>query len=94
MQKRHKPQRSFDEMFELAITFLGNPQKLWHSERLEDKRTALKLTFEDRLVYQRNIGFRTPKTSIVFKALQDICGGKKLMADREGFEPSISLHLY
>ncbi|MCK4945289.1 MAG: recombinase zinc beta ribbon domain-containing protein, partial [Alphaproteobacteria bacterium] len=29
MQKRHKPQRSFDEMFELAIAFLGNPQKLW-----------------------------------------------------------------
>ncbi|MCK5285456.1 MAG: recombinase, partial [Alphaproteobacteria bacterium] len=28
MQKQHKPQRSFDEMFELAIAFLGNPQKL------------------------------------------------------------------
>ncbi len=91
MQKQHKPQRSFDEMFELAIAFLGNPQKLWHSERLEDKRTALKLTFEDRLVYQRNRGFRTPKTSIVFKVLQDICGSKKLLAETEGFEPSMEL---
>jgi site-specific DNA recombinase len=61
--------RPFDEMFELALAFLSSPWKLWRSERLEDKRTVLKLTFADRLAYHRNEGFRTPKTTLPFKVL-------------------------
>ena len=93
LQKQHKPQRSFDQMFELAIAFLSNPCKLWDSEHLEDKRTALKLTFEDRLIYQRNKGVRTPKTSIVFRALNGICAGKKVMAVTVGFEPTLRVNV-
>ena len=65
-----EPARSFDEMFELALAFLANPSKLWASERLEDKRTVLKLTFAERLAYRRNSGFRTPKPALPFKALK------------------------
>ena len=63
------PQRPFNEMFELALVFLSNPWKLWASERLEDKRTVLKLTFADRLAYSRESGFRTAKTTIPFNML-------------------------
>jgi hypothetical protein len=56
-------------MFELAMNFLANPWKLRNSPRLEDKRTVLKLTFSDGLAYQRGEGFRTPKTSMPFRAL-------------------------
>ena len=90
-----RPQhRSFDEMFELALQFLSNPQKLWESGQLEHKRTVLKLTFEERLLYRRNEGFRTPKTSIVFNALEGLCTGTAKLAEREGFEPSIRLPAY
>ena len=78
--------RPFEEMFELAMGFLANPVKLWHSERLEDKRTVLKLTFGERLAYLRNEGFRTPKTTLSFKVLGDICSGKNEMAHRGRFE--------
>ena len=63
------PQRSFEELFELALGFLSNPWKLWQSEHLEDKRTVLKLAFEDRLTYCRKSGLRTPKTSLPFNML-------------------------
>lgn len=76
-------QRPFDEMFELAMRFLANPYVLWSSPRLEDRRCALNLVFADRLAYCRNSGFRTPKTSIVFKALEDISKGKRAMAEGE-----------
>lgn len=80
------PRRTFEEMFELAMTFLANPWKLWVSERLEDKRTVLKLTFAKRLPYHRENGFRTPETTIPFNML----GGKNMlkceMAHRGRFE--------
>ena len=81
-----KPQRSFEELFELAMSFLANPSKLWASERLEDKRAVLKLAFLERLPYHRNEGFRTPKVSLPFKALGSICGRDFAMARPGRFE--------
>ena len=40
-----KTRAPFAEMFELASAFLKNPYILWCSERLEDKKAALKLVF-------------------------------------------------
>jgi len=81
------PQRPFDEMFELALQFLSNPWKLWASDRLEDKRTVLKLAFDDRLAYCRNEGFRTPQASVPFTFLGNL-EQKCNMAETKGFEPS------
>ena len=94
LQNRAKPQRTFDEMFELALNFLSNPCKLWHSEHLEDKRTVLKLAFEQRLAYCRNEGLRTPKTALPFNMLGDNYMGIEKMAERKGFEPSIRSPVY
>ena len=80
------PQRPFDEMFELALSFLSSPWKLWASDRLEDKRIVLRLTFAERLPYRRGEGFRTPKTTLPFKVLGEFCGGKREMARRRRFE--------
>jgi len=61
--------------------------KLWVSERLEDKRTVLKLAFAERLAYTRNEGFRTAVPALPFKVLADLKCGKTEMARPEGFEP-------
>jgi site-specific DNA recombinase len=52
------PTRGFDEKLRTAVEFLANPCKLWSSDRLEDRRTVLKLTFTERISYLRNQGFR------------------------------------
>ena len=89
------PARSFDETLRTALQFLASPCQLWNSDRFEDKRTVLKLAFVDRLVYKRNEGFRTPHFSLPFKALAHFKMSDFKMAEREGFEPSISfLSLY
>lgn len=77
------PQRSFEEMFELALSFFSNPWELWASEHIEDKRTVLKLAFDHRLPYYRNEGFRTPKTSLPFNILGGIHMGGSEMAERK-----------
>lgn len=84
MNQSGKAQRPFDELFELALSALANPLALWHSPRLEDKKTLIKLSFEERLVYCRNGGFRTPKTTLPFKALGAFRSGENEMAHRRG----------
>jgi len=66
-------------MFERAMLFLANPQKIWENGSFAEKRTVLKLAFLDNLAYTRGKGYRTPKTSIPFKVLDDISSNKSKM---------------
>lgn len=76
IQNCGKPIAPFEQAYRTAFEFLGNPSKLWASERFEDKRAVLKLVFAERLPYTRNEGYRTAKTSLPFKALGDVRLGK------------------
>ncbi|GAA6210951.1 recombinase family protein [Hyphomicrobiales bacterium 4NK60-0047b] len=75
-------------VFRTAFEFLQNPQKLWLSDHLEDKRAVLKLVFVERVPYTRNEGFRTAKTTLPFKVLAEHSGNGMQMAEKKGFEPS------
>ena len=87
IQNSGRPVRGFDEIFRTSMEFLASPCNLWNSERLEDKRAVLKLTFAEKLAYVRNEGFRTPETTLPFKVLGGISRGVNKMAERQGFEP-------
>lgn len=67
-------QRPFGEMFELALGFLSNPSKLLEKKRLADVKTLIKLCMEEPLVYCRESGFRTPKTSAPFRFVENFAG--------------------
>ena len=83
-----RPLKSFDESLRTALAFLANPWKLWESERLEHKRTMLKLAFSERLAYVRNEGFRTVNLALPFKALAGFAGDESKMVGRVGLEPT------
>ncbi len=82
-----QPKHAFEKVFELAMTFLSNPQKLWASDRLEVKRLVLRLAFSDHLHYHREKGFSNPNFSLPFKTLTAIGDQEMQMAHRGGFEP-------
>ncbi len=67
-----RPLPDFDMTFRTALDFLGNPYKLWCSDRMENKRIVLKLTFADKLTYDRNEGFRTAAISQPFLLLEEL----------------------
>lgn len=94
LEKRTARHRPFGEMFELAMGFLSNPWNTWVSGSLAHKHAVLKMTFEERLVYRRNEGFRTPKTTCVFRALEGFRGSKTELAEGMGFEPTIGVSPY
>ena len=79
---------TFDELFELAQSFLANPCKIWGYGHLALRLTVLRLAFMERLNYSRKTGLRTPELSIPFKIL----GGNNMqncvMAEAVGFEPT------
>ena len=88
MAKCGRPVRHYDEILRTALDFLGNPWKLWASDRMEDKRMVLKLVFVERLSYIRDSGFRTAHLSLPFKVLGGLSDGDLKMVRREGLEPS------
>ncbi len=85
-----RPLRSFDESYRTAFDFLGNPHKLWSSDRIEDKRTVLRLAFSEKLPYYRNEGFRTAQTSLPFRVLEGFDEGQSEMVRPTGIEPVTS----
>jgi site-specific DNA recombinase len=83
-----RPLQSFDETFRTAMKFLSEPQRLWHSERIEDKRAVLKLAFAEKLPYMRGEGFRTASLALPFSVLTGLERGKSKMARPAGLEPA------
>ncbi|EKS35386.1 recombinase family protein [Afipia clevelandensis] len=77
---------SFDELFELAVSFLSKPYDLWASGNLALQKLVLRLTFAEHLAYCPENGFRTPKTTMPFKLLEPFREGKKSMARPKRFE--------
>ena len=90
IDKCGRPLEPFEDSFRTAMTFLANPCYLWSSDRLEDKRTVLRLVFAQKLPYQRNEGFRTAKEedfSLPFRLLGNLESGRYEMVRPEGVEP-------
>ena len=79
LENRAVSQGRFDDFIEHAMNFLANPWKLWTSEQFTLKQTVLRLAFSERIAYCRKDGYRTPKLSIPFRVLSDICEGNKEM---------------
>ena len=78
----------FESCFQTAFAFLGNPQKLWHSGGLEEKRLVLKLAFRGQLAYSRNMGFQTAANALPFEVLGGFKGQKGGMVEMTGIEPA------
>ncbi len=78
----------FDKTYRTAFEFLENPHKLWASERFADKRTALKLAFVDRLVYDLKDGYRTAKYTLPFNVLGGVKCGQYDVVGPVGLEPT------
>ena len=83
-----RPLRSFDASLRTALDFLASPWNLWETGLLENRKAVLKLTFADRLVYDRNEGLRTANLSLPFKALADFGSKENKMARPAGIEPA------
>lgn len=70
MANRALPIGTFEEKLEPALQFLANAWKLWETGQITVQRAVLRLAFKERLAYHQDGGARTPKTSLVFKALR------------------------
>ena len=92
LAKTGQPIRAFDEMYRTALRYLENPFHIWELGRFEDKRAVLKLTFSDRLVYERGKGYRTPKLSLPFKVLEHASIRQIGMVPPLGIEPSSAVY--
>ena len=84
-----KPLADFETTYRTAMTFLGNPWKLWDSPRYEDKRAVLKMVFTERLPYRRGKGYRTAATSLPFEVFRLLDKPQSEMVRAVGIEPTL-----
>ncbi len=78
----------FEKAYRTAMEFLANPLKLWRSQRIEDRRAAVKLTFASQLRYKRNDGYRTADIALPFRVLGDLTQPGSSMVRTAGLEPA------
>lgn len=78
------PLASSDATFGTALQHLVSSQKLWISDRSENKRAVLKLIFADRLIHIWGEGFRSALTSSPFTLLSDLRVGNERMVPHRG----------
>ena len=81
-----RPVRPYDEMYRIAMEYLANPHKLWALGGFEEKRIVLKLTFTDRLTWDRKGMYRTANLSLPFKVLDDFLGQNIKMVPGAGLQ--------
>ena len=84
------PLATYEDSFRTAMEFLASPWNLWNSDRMEDKRTVLKLAFAGNIEYCRKEGFRTVELAMPFKVLGGFLDHESRMVHPTGFEPVTS----
>ncbi len=88
--QKAKPLATFDQLYRTACMFLSNPWKLWNSDSLDLKRLTLRLTFPERISYDRSAGYRTAGIARPFRVLQALSSGNSRMVEPGGIEPPTS----
>jgi len=83
-QKNGPRAGTFDQLFELAMSFLASPSKLWDLGKIEYRKLVLRLTFADKLVWCPEIGFQTPEISMPFRMLEAVGKSQRELAETEG----------
>ena len=76
-----------EEYLEPALQFLSNPWNIWATGDYFLRRMVLRLAFSERIVYCREKGYRTAKTSLPFKVLEGFCASKSGLVGPPGLEP-------
>lgn len=81
LEAKAAPSKRFADVFELTLSALASSCSVWENGTLGRRHALLKVAIEDRLVYCRNEGFRTPNTSMIFSMLGQFCGPKAGLAE-------------
>jgi site-specific DNA recombinase len=66
----HRQFPTFEDGARTAMQFIANPYDHWKNGAQDARRNVIKLAFAKRLAYRRGEGYRTPETTLPFKALE------------------------
>ncbi len=87
-----KPTRSLSEIIELLRDFLSNPWNIYENGSLLVKKTILNAAFKAPLAYDRQNGYRTSQTSVIFDFLADFTSKCEMVRSRRLELPRVLPH--
>ena len=77
-----QPKSTKGEIFELLREFLSSPWNLYQNASISTRKTILNTAFKAPLAYDRQNGFRTPQTSVIFEFLADFTSKCEMVRSR------------
>lgn len=77
----------FKKALRTVFEFIENPSEMWNDGSLSRRRLVLRFIFREPLLYERNVGFRTPTLSLPVE-ISCTCGQDyKSVVEMPGIEP-------
>ena len=80
----------FGTALDITFNFLKNPYVYWRKDDLKSKYLVLNLVFNDKLTYERGVGFRTTNLSLPLRVFELSQLDNSSIVDRTGLEPVTS----
>jgi site-specific DNA recombinase len=80
-------ERELKGVLDFAEHVIKNPARAWAEFNLDQKQRFQKIVFPEAVEFDREQGFGTPSTSLIFRYLRQIQAGESNMAPQRGFEP-------
>ncbi|MDL2295997.1 recombinase family protein [Lachnospiraceae bacterium OttesenSCG-928-E19] len=78
---------SFDKALPIVMDFVSKPLEIWHGGNLRMRQGVLNFYFDDRLAYDRDNKFRTPKLSQTLAMFHNFSVAECDLAFPPGIEP-------
>jgi len=82
LSQNTKPKSTLGEVIELLRDFLSSPWNIYENGSLLVKKTILKTAFAAPLAYDRQNGYRTSQTSVIFDFLADFTSKCEMVRSR------------
>jgi len=95
-KKANEPEYNEEQLgtaYDSVVKALKEPMLLWRSDNFEERRTVLYMYFQERLTYNRELGFGTPKTALAINLIRSMSGPKNQLVEMPGFEPGSEKYL-
>lgn len=82
LAKNKYSQEDFKVAMGVVLNFLSDPVAQWEKPNFRNKRLLLDMYFEDKLTYNPETGFQTPRLPNVLKAIQENSNSKIKLVER------------
>lgn len=88
LKRKKAPNIDYETATDVVFEFVKNPQELWNSESVFERRLVPKLIFTQCLVYKKDFGYETPSFALLFELCRQSQGEESRVVEQSCQTPT------